>query len=617
MSSRVSQLIALVAAFAIVVHLVLRSSSATDSLVTAPLLVALLVGGLPLVLGLLIKMLHREFGSDLLAGLSIVTAVVLGEYLAGTIVVLMLSGGEALEAYAVRSASSVLAALSKRMPSIAHRSDDAHMIQDVALSDIVIDDRLVVFPHEVCPVDGIVLEGKSVMDESYLTGEPYQIAKAPGSSVISGAINGTSALTIRATKLPEDSRYAQIIRVMESSQLQRPRIRRLGDQLGAVYTPIALVLAGLAWWISGDAVRFLAVLVVATPCPLLIAIPVAVIGSISLAAKRAIVIRNPAILEKIDRCRTIIFDKTGTLTYGEPQLVEQVHLHPTVDAKQVLGMVASCERFSKHPLADALIHAGESEKLPSFAVDQISEVPGQGLLASVAGHSIRITHRTALVASHHHDLPRLPPSTSGMECVALIDDQLAAAFRFRDTPRAEGASFIRHLQPLHGFSKIMLVSGDRAAEVNYLAEQVGVREVYAEQRPEDKLAIVVRESQTADTVFVGDGINDAPALTAATVGLAFGNNSDVTTEAADAVILDSSLQKVDELLHISQRMRRIALQSAIGGMAASIIGMLLAAAGLLPPVSGAILQEVIDVLAVVNSLRAAWPPRILTDFARQ
>ncbi len=482
--------IAAVALVAVALHLVLRFVLATEDTLlgikwpTIPLLVALVVGGIPLVGGLVARLARFEFSSDLLAGISIVTAVVLGEYLAGTLVVLMLSGGQALEAYAVRKASSALLALARRMPSQAHRKQDGS-VAEIPLEDVSVGDLLVVLPHETCPVDAIVVEGHSTMDESYLTGEPYVLSKAAGSAVMSGAINGDGALTIRAEKAAVDSRYAKIMQVMRESEQRRPRLRRLGDRIGAIYTPLAIAIALLAWAASSDAQRFLAVLVVATPCPLLIGIPVAIIGSVSLAARRGIVIKDPAVLE-------------GTL-------------------------------------------------------------------------------------------------------------------RYRDEPRAEGNAFIQHLKPRHRLERILLVSGDRESEVRYLAEIIGINEVFASQSPEQKLSLVREETRKAATIFVGDGINDAPALTAATVGVAFGKASDVTAQAAGAVILESSLVRVDELLHIGRRMRSIALQTAIGGMTLSVAGMFLAAAGYLPPVAGAVTQEVIDVLAVLNGLRASLTPRALTD----
>lgn len=555
--------------------------------------------------------LARQFGSDLLGGISVITSVVLGEYLAGAIIVLMLSGGQALESYALRSASSVLAALAKRMPSVAHRKRESG-VEDVELADIQVGDTLVVYPHETCPVDGVVTEGTSSMDESYLTGEPFQISKTDGSSVISGAINGVSVLTIRATQLAADSRYAKIMRVMRESESQRPDMRRLGDTLGAYYTPLALIIAIAAWVISGDPVRFLSVMVIATPCPLLIAIPVAIIGSISLCARRAIVVKTPVVLEQVAACRTAIFDKTGTLTYGEPTLTQQTVARGG-DAKNALQLVASLERYSKHPLARAILAAAEAAKIPLLDATDVSEQPGQGLRGVVGGHELLVTSRRYVLAGNVPDVDQLPPVSGGLECVVVIDGRYAAAFHFRDAPRAESRSFINHLGPKHHFSRVMLVSGDRESEVQYLADEVGITTVFAQQSPEQKLALVRKETAAAKTLYVGDGINDAPAMMAATVGMAIGQNSDVTAEAAGVVIMDNSLTKVDEFIHISRRMRKIALQSAVGGMALSVCGMMFGATGHLTPVAGAIAQEVIDVLAVLNALRAAFPPKLMHD----
>ena len=605
---RKTTLIALLAVAGILVYLVLRYGfSLPAAQADYALFAVLALGGIPLVFELGRKLFRFEFGSDLLAGISIVTSVVLGEYLAGSIVVLMLSGGEALESYALKSASSVLEALAKRMPQVAHRRRDGE-IEDVALGDIEVGDTVVLFPHDICPVDGEVIEGRGTMDESYLTGEPFEMTKTVGSACISGAINGETALTLRTTRKAADSRYAKIMAVMRESEESRPNLRRLGDKLGAFYTPVALLLAGLAWIVSGDPVRFLAVLVVATPCPLLIAIPVAIIGSISLCARRAIIVKSPVVLEQITTCRVAIFDKTGTLTYGEPKLTDQ-SIGPNFEAGEVLRLVAALERYSKHPLARAILAAAEAQKLDLPEASEVGEAPGEGLRGTVLGRRLRVTSRKAVpeLASH------LPPTTGGLECVVLIDDQYAATLRFRDAPRAESRSFVSHLAPKHHFERVMILSGDRESEVSYLAEQVGIREVYAGKTPEEKLAIVRLETAKAKTLYVGDGINDAPAMMNATVGMAIGQNSDVTTEAAGVVIMDNSLSKVDEFLHISRRMRSIALQSAVGGMALSIGGMVFAAFGLMSPLQGAIAQEVIDVLAVLNALRAAFPPRELVD----
>ncbi|HEV2456401.1 MAG TPA: heavy metal translocating P-type ATPase [Verrucomicrobiae bacterium] len=576
-----------------------------------PLLVTLVFGGLPLLFDLFRKLMKWEFGSDLLAGISIITSFLLGEYLAGSIIVLMLSGGEALESYAVRSASSVLAVLAKRMPSIAHRKQLMGLV-DIRLDEIAAGDVLVIFPHEICPVDGAVIEGHGSMDESYLTGEPFLMTKTGGSGVISGAINGETVLTIRALKRAADSRYARIMEVMRESEAKRPHLRRLGDRLGAIHTPLALAVALLAWIISGEAVRFLAVLVIATPCPLLLGIPITIIGSISLCARRAIIIKSPVALERIAECRTAIFDKTGTLTYGEPRLTGQI-ISAGFQSQDVLTLVAALERYSKHPLARAILTASKKAGAILPDASEVAEQPGHGLSGTVSGHQLQITGRRQLIAQNTPGAGQLPPMAGGLECVVTIDGRYAATLRFRDTPRAESRSFIKHLSSKHQFQRVMILSGDREPEVRYLAEQVGITEIYAEKSPEDKLAMVRQENAIAKTLYVGDGINDAPAMMAATVGMAIGQNSDVTTEAAGVVVMDSSLKKVDEFMHISRRMRGIALQSAVGGIALSIMGMSFAAAGYLNPVSGAIAQEIIDVLAVLNALRAAVPPKVIHD----
>lgn len=607
--------IAGVTVLALTLHLVLRFGLRTTGGMsgipwqTVPLLLAL-AAGIPLVVGLITHVVRLEFSADLLAGISIVTAVLLGEYLAGALVVLMLSGGQALEAFAVRRASFALEALARRLPAVAHRKKHGQ-VEDVALAAVTVGDVLVVYPHETCPVDGVVLEGRSSMNEAYLTGEPFLLAKVPGATALSGAINGDGALTIRAEKTAVDSRYAKIMQVMRESEQRRPQLRRLGDQIGAVYTPLAVGIALVAWAVSGDPLRFLAVLVVATPCPLLIAIPVAIIGSVSLAARRGIVIRDPAVLERIDTCRIAIFDKTGTLTYGQPQLTEVIPA-TGVTAGEALAAVASLERYSRHPLASAIIRAAADAHLTVVDATEVGEHPGEGLQGVVGGHTVLVTSRS-IFCRRSPGAAALPPPAGGLECIVAIDGRYAATFRFRDEPRADGRSFVRHLQPVHGFERVLLVSGDRESEVRYLADKVGITEVYASQSPEAKLALVRAETARANTVFMGDGINDAPALTAATVGIAFGQGSEVTTEAAGVVILDSSLERVDELLHIGRRMRQIALQSAVGGMGLSVLAMCVAAAGHLPPVAGAVTQEVIDVLAVLNALRASIAPRNLSD----
>lgn len=579
-----------------------------------PLWVALGVGGLPLILELLGKVVRFEFGADLLGGISIIVSILLGEYLAGAIIVLMLSGGEALETYAMSNATSVLSALARRLPTMAHRRSQSPSrdIQTVPLDQIAVGDVLVVYPHEVAPVDGRVIEGHSVMDESYLTGEPFLITKTTGSAVISGAVNGDGVLVLETTHKAADSRYARIMAVMQESEQSRPTMRRLGDQIGAWFTPLALLVASLAWWISGESMRFLSVLVVATPCPLLLAIPIAILGSISLCASRAIIVKSPLALEQVPSVRTAIFDKTGTLTYGQPTLTKQI-VAPEFDPERVLSLVASLEHYSKHPLAHAIVAEANAQGIATYPASSLSEVPGKGLIGSVQGQRILVTSRKKIHQQGVTGLEHLPESSEGLECVIAVDDRFAAVYQMHDAPRSDSKAFIDHLGGNHRIGRTMIVSGDRDSEVRYLAQQVGIDEILSQQSPEQKLEIVRRETAKAKTLYVGDGINDAPAMMAASVGVAIGNNTDVTAQAADVVLLDNKLTKVDEFMHIGRRMKTIALQSALGGMALSTVAMGLAAFGYLSPVSGAIVQETIDVVAVLNAMRAAWPPRILSD----
>lgn len=576
-----------------------------------PLILAIVICGIPLIYQIVKKLYQGDLGADSLAALAVITSLFLDEYLAGTIVLLMLASGQLLESYAVRRASSVLQALAKRMPAIAHRKE-SDGIKDIPLHKIKIGDEILIYPHETSPVDGMIIEGRGSMDESYLTGEPYYVPKAPGVMVLSGAINRETLLIIRATHLPQDSRYAKIMKVMGEAEQRRPKLRRLSDQLGALFAPAALIWALLAWYLSGESIRFLAVLVIATPCPLLIAIPIAIISAISLAARRGIIIKDPIVLERLPTCETAIFDKTGTLTYGRAELIEIAPL-TGFNKTTLLQQVASVEQFSNHPLAEAIINTAKLKKLSFLNVDRVVENPGQGLVGHIEDNEIQIISRKQFSLQYPDQTVNLPPLKSGMEAIILWNRKLAAVFYFRDVLRKEGLSFIRHLSPIHSFKKIMVVSGDRPSEVNTLAQQLGIQEVYASQTPEQKVEIVRKETAKSATLFMGDGINDAPALAIATVGLAFGVQNIIATEAAGAVILESSLSKVDELLHISALMRKTALLSAGGGILLSFIGMYFAGLGFIPPVAGAILQEGIDVIAILFALRLTWHSKILVD----
>jgi heavy metal translocating P-type ATPase len=576
--------------------------------VNVVLWVAIAGASAPLTISLVGQLLKRNFSVDILALLSIVTSLILGQYWVAAIVVLMLSGGKALESYATGRASSILSALARRMPQTAHRVGDIET--DVPIDSIKPDDELMLYPHEICPVDGVVVSGQGSMDESYLTGEPFQIAKAPGSDVLSGAINGDGAITIHATKVASDSRYAKIVEVLHASEENRPQIQRLGDRLGFWYTPIAIAIALASWFLSGDSERFLAVLVIATPCPLLISIPVAIIGAISVGARFGIIIKDPSILEKMETCQVMIVDKTGTLTYGKPSLTVVDCLGGTT-REIALQYAASLERYSKHPLASAVLAAAEAAHLPLLDAEDVSEVPGGGLKGHVEGHFLAVTGRGKLPEELAAGMPPIAP---GLECVLLIDDSLAGVFHFQDEPRRETKSFLKHLRTKHAIRETILLSGDRPAEVALFAAGMEITKAYGGKSPEQKVEFVREMTAKVRTLYLGDGINDAPAMMAATAGIALGVNSDITSEAAGAVILQSSLTSVDELLHIGRRMRGIAMTSAAGGMGLSLIGMGAASLGLINPIEGAIAQEAIDLLSILNSLRMILPTGSLADF---
>ncbi len=589
---------------AMIVKLLLHDSH----ILNIVLLVAIAGASVPLLISLVQQVFKGNFSVDILALLSIVTSLLLGQYWVAAIVVLMLSGGQALEGFATRRASSVLNALANRMPQIAHRAGTN--VVDVSIDTIAVGDELLIYPHEICPVDGLVISGQGSMDESYLTGEPFLIAKAPGTNVLSGSINGNVALMIKATKIASDSRYAKIVEVLHASEDNRPQIQRLGDRLGSWYTPMAILIALASWYFSGQSERFLAVLDIATPCPLLISIPVAIIGAISVGAKLGIIIKDPSILEKMDTCHTLIVDKTGTLTYGKPA-VTSIDCFGGTTHDTALQYVASLERYSKHPLASAVLAAAENDKLELLSVNNVSEAPGAGLAGHIAGRRVTVTGRGKLSPEN---LSAMPPVAPGLECVLLLDSKLAGVIHFQDEPRRESQSFLGHLDSKHSISKIILLSGDRPSEVALFAERMGITEAYGGKSPEEKVELVRETTLQGRTLYIGDGINDAPAMMAATAGIALGVNSDITSEAAGAVILKSSLGGVDQLMHIGRRMRGIALVSAVGGMGLSLIGMGAASFGLITPIQGAIAQEVIDLLSILNSLRMILPTGSLTDF---
>lgn len=562
---------------------------------------ALCISGALVLFDLLRDVLKKEFSSDFLAGISIVTAAILQEYWAAILVVFMLSGGQSLERLAMKNASAILQALSQRMPHKARRRSNGS-IEEISLDEVRVGDVIELHPHDICPVDGIVIDGRSSMDEAFLTGEPYVMPKVGGSTVISGAINGEGLLTIRASALAQDSRYQKIAAVIEQQATRRVRMRRIADAIASWYTPFGLLVAVLAGVLSGDSTRFLAVLVVATPCPLIIGIPVAIIGAISSAARKGIIIRDPSSLETASTCSAMILDKTGTLTVGKPQ-VTAITLFGSWRETELLPLLFSAEQYSKHPLATAIVERGKAAGCSPHEVISVTEQPGRGLLATVDGRTIEVGSWSLLTEKGVtiHQQPQ------GLSCGVVVDGSPAALITFRDTPRRESRPFVQHLADRHGIRNVMMLSGDRDAEAQYLAAQVGITTARGGLSPEEKLTTLQDVMSRERAIFIGDGINDAPSLQAATVGIGLGTKSDIIGESADVIILEPSLERVDAFLHLSHRVRTIALQTGLGGIALSIIGMAAAAAGFLPPVIGACVQEGIDLLSIMNALRTTSP----------
>ena len=570
----------------------------------------LIVGGIPLLIQIFLKIIKGNLGADLIAFMALILAIYLQENVAGVLIILMLASSQALEEFASHRASFVLEALAQRMPTIAHLKSENNFF-DTEISKIKINDLIAIFPHEICPIDGEVVEGRGSMDESYLTGEPYRISKTIGSKVLSGAINGESLFVIKTEKLPADSRYGKIMEVMKQAKEQRPEIRKIADKVGAIFAPVTIIIASTSYYFTHDLTNFLAVLTIATPCPLLIAVPIAIISAISISARQGIIIKDARILEKLSICTTAIFDKTGTLTFGEPNISEIIALDE-FSAEEILQKTASLERYSRHPLAGSILKEAQKRNLILLDAQNISEKPGYGMIGNIGEQEIIITSRKKIHEFQPSKIP-LPDLSDGMECVIIINKKVAGILHFRDLERPESKSFINHLAPNHNFKKIILLSGDRASEVNYLAEKLGINTFFSSQSPEQKLEIVKKETQNAPTLFMGDGINDAPALMLASVGIAFGQGNNITSESSGAVILESNLLKVDELIHISIFTRKIILQSAIGGMVFSVVGMILASFGLISPSEGAIAQQIIDAVAIVNALRLTITKNVVSD----
>jgi len=609
------------------------------------LLVVVLLGGIPLLWETFQQLLRREFSVDVIAILAIAGSLLLGEYLAGALVVLMLSGGEALEAYALRRARSSLSALAERAPRAAHiwRGDE---LVSIPAEQIEVGMEIVVKPGELIPVDGIVTSGSSSMSEADLTGEPVPVRKTPGMLVLSGSVNLDGVLEIRASKRSAESKYAQIVHLVKEAQAQKAPIHRLADRYSIGFTIAAVTLAGLVWALTGDSVYALAVMVVATPCPLILATPIAIMSGIDLAARNGIIVKSGAAIEQLGEVDVAVFDKTGTLTLGIPKVTavvladrdeqsraaadteisEMRRIPGDYDEDTLLRFAASVEQLSTHILARAVVEAAQERALPLSSADDFEETFGKGVRGRVPmiaedrqgeWHSV---HDVVEVAVGNRTFMQhlgitVPLSLlsererrvdAGQICSFIaVDKRVEGLLVLEDVPRAELSRLSMDLRGA-GIGETILLTGDSAVVARQIGKIAQIDRVISRCLPEDKVRIVKELQQQGHRVLmVGDGINDAPALATATVGMALGSQGlTAAATAADTVLLSTDILRVVRAVRLGRWIMRVALQGIWVGMALSVIAMIFAALGFIIPAAGAILQEAIDVIVILNALRA-------------
>jgi heavy metal translocating P-type ATPase len=556
------------------------------------------------------SLLRRDVGVDAIALVSMTGALALGQYSAGAVIALMLAGGNALEEVAGRRARSELTKLVERAPRIAHRRRDA-AVEEVPVEEVEVGDVVVVRAGEVLPVDGVVLGPEAVLDEASLTGEPLPVTYGHGGAVRSGTTNAGDAFELRAVRPASESAYAALVRLVRSAETQRAPFVRLADRYAIVFLPVTAAVAGAAWALSGDAVRALAVFVVATPCPLILAAPIALISGVSRAARAGVIVKGAGVIEKLGAVRTALLDKTGTLTLGTAE-IERVVPFDGVEPDELLRLAASIDQLSAHALAEALVHGAERRGVAlSFPVG-VEERLGRGIEGCVDGHRVAVGSSTWLGERGYRGFEeevRALDDGGGVRTRILVgvDGSLAGGIVLADRPREDAGELTEALRAA-GVRHIAMVTGDRSDVAHAVGSHLGVDRVYAEHSPEEKLEVVRAmraRPELRQVLMVGDGINDAPALALADVGIAMGaSGATAASETADAVIVVDRIDRVADAIRIGRRSLAIALQSVLFGLGLSVVAMGFAAAGLLAPVFGALLQEGIDVAVILNALRA-------------
>lgn len=561
-----------------------------------------LVELVPLLRGMVQDLRSGTYGVDILAAAAIATALIMREYWAALVVVLMLTGGKALEDFAEHRAERELEALLKRAPQKAHVLRGRKEVE-VKASEVHTGDKIIIRPGELVPVDAVILEGTAGFDESSLTGESLPAVKEVGGTVLSGSLNLDGAITAKALHSAADSQYQQIIKLVKSARRSQAPFVRLADRYAIPFTVLSFVIAIAAWAVSGESIRFLEVLVVATPCPLILAAPIAIISGMSRSSRRGIIVKTGSSLEKLAKVRTMAFDKTGTLTQGKLK-VERLTTYGTFRRSEVLSLAASVEQYSNHAQAAAIVERAAGEHVKLTPVKQVREHAGKGIVAISKGRDI-LVGRLSLLQEHGVDMPKAfkPSQHDQTAAFVAVAGQLAGVVAFADEVRAESASTLQHLRRL-GITNLLMITGDNERTATKIAEKLGISQVIAGALPGDKIRAIeaVNERPVA---FVGDGVNDAPVLTASDVGIALGaRGSAAASESADVVIMQDDLGHVAEATTIAKHTFKIARQSILIGIGLSVGLMLIFATGRFKPIYGALIQEVVDVVVIFNALRA-------------
>lgn len=570
-------------------------------------MVTMIIGTIPILWKILKDIYRGHFGVDIIAIVAIVASFVLGEYLAGNMILLMLSGGEALETYALKRARRELSNLISNAPTFAHIKKDNKLL-DVSVTEVKVEDIILIKPGEIIPADGVVVLGKSQVDESAITGESLPIEKSVGEIVSSGSVNKSAVLEVRVMRLPSESKYEQIIKLVKQAEENKAPVVRLADRYSIWFTAITFILAGLAWFLSEDSIRLLAVLVVATPCPLILATPIAMISGISKSASRGIIIKNGGALETLAEVKAFIFDKTGTLTLGQPEIVNIFSY--VGDEKETLKLSASLDQLSVHILARSLRSHALKEKIDLVIPTNFKEDFGNGVSGEMNGKifyfgKLKFLEKQGIkvgeeILKNHESF-----KDKGQIAVYLGNaKEVLGAVIFADVIRPEIKKVFSDLR-VQGVKQLVMLTGDKKGVADIIAKELGLDDIHAEALPEDKVwQVKDHKKQFGKVAMIGDGVNDAPALSAADVGIALGGHGgSASSDSGDIVITVDNLERVGEAYKISKKVLSIAKQGIFFGMGVSIILMIIAALGYISPVYGALLQEGLDVIIILNALR--------------